>query len=97
MDYPEPGDAREEEDERLVQTRDRVLELWRGSSHVVLIGYSFGIRSTLSYDRVWLDSFVEAFRINNKATVHIVDPDAASLRGELAERIKRTVNVHAWL
>ena len=62
----------------------------------MVIGYSFGINSGLRYDQVWLDSFVEALSVNTAAAIHIVAPDANQLRGELVERLKRTVNVHAW-
>jgi hypothetical protein len=86
----------EEEGKKLAAMRERVLEVWLSASQAVVIGYSFGIRSALSYDRVWLDSFIEAFRANDSAAVHLVAPDAEFLRGEIAERLKRSVNVHAW-
>lgn len=86
----------EEEGAKLASMRDKVLKLWLGAPQVTVIGYSFGIRSALNYDRVWLDTFVEALRTNHRAAVHILAPDAVALRAQLAEQLKRTVNVHAW-
>jgi hypothetical protein len=75
--------------------RERVFELWRSAPSVIVIGYSFGLGYTIDYDGVWLDIFSEAMIRNTKAAVHILSPDASRVRAELAERIKRTVNVHA--
>jgi len=50
----------------------------------------------LDYDRVWLDTFVEAFTVNAHAPIHVLAPDAEGIRGDLSERIKRTINVNAW-
>jgi len=86
----------EEEEPKLASMRDKVLKLWLGARQVTVIGYSFGIQSSLNYDRVWLDTFVEALRTNHRAAVHVVAPDAVALRAQLAEQLKRTVNVHAW-
>lgn len=86
----------EEDGKHLAEMRDKVLKTWLEARQVVVIGYSFGIGSPSNYDRVWLDAFVEALQTNQNAAVHIVDPDAARLRGELVERLKRTVNVHAY-
>lgn len=88
-----PGD---EEGPRLADTREEVLRVWLGATQAVIIGYSFGLRSRLDYDRVWLDTFTEAFSVNAGAPVHIVSPDADELRLQLADRIKRSVNVHSW-
>jgi hypothetical protein len=61
-----------------------------------VIGYRFGLGSSLDYDRVWLDTFVEAMARNSSAAVHIVDPDAARLCGGISQRIKRSVHVYPW-
>jgi hypothetical protein len=34
-----------------------------------VIGYRFGLGSSLDYDRVWLDTFVEAMARNSSAAV----------------------------
>ena len=86
----------EEETPRLARMRERVLKTWLSTKQVVVIGYGFGVTSPLAYDRVWLDIFSEALRVNREAPVHILSPDAEWLRGELTERLKRSVNVHAW-
>jgi hypothetical protein len=59
----------------------------------VAIGYSFGLRS--DYDHVWRDVFVDCMRWN-PAPIHVVDPNADDIAGELCERIKRGLNVYAW-
>lgn len=86
----------EEEESRLRTVRERVFNLWRTAPCVTVIGYSFGLHSGLRYDQVWLDTFVAAMTVNNGAAVHILSPDAQHLREELAESLKRTINVHAW-
>lgn len=86
----------EEEGKELAEMRERVLKVWLAAPQVTAIGYSFGIHSSLNYDRIWLETFIEAFRINKKAPIHVLSPDAAGLRDELAAALKRTVNVHAW-
>jgi hypothetical protein len=86
----------EEESPHLASTREAIFEIWCHAPQVIIIGYSFGPTSSLDYDRVWLDTFAEAFRVNTQATIHLIAPNALWLRGELVERLKRTVNVHAW-
>jgi len=86
----------EEEAPRLRRVREKVLRLWESALSVTVIGYSFGLNSGLRYDQVWLDTFVEAMKLNKRAPLHILSPDAEDLRGHLVERIKRTINVHAW-
>jgi hypothetical protein len=86
----------EEEAPRLAVVRERVFELWRSAPSVTVIGYSFGLNSGLRYDQVWLDTFVEAMSLNKVAPVHILSPDSENLRGQIVERLKRTINVHAW-
>lgn len=76
--------------------RERVLALWLGSPVAIIVGYTFGRGQPIDYDRVWFDTFVEAMKRNAKASIHIIAPDASRLRGELAEALKRTINVHAW-
>ena len=86
----------EEEAPRLRFVREKVFELWRSAASVTVIGYSFGLNSGLRYDQVWLDTFVEAMTLNKAAPVHILSPDAGDLRGQLVDRLKRTINVYAW-
>jgi hypothetical protein len=86
----------EENGRRLTGMRERILECWLSARAVVVIGYRFGLGSSLDYDRVWLDTFVEAMTRNSAAAVHIVDPDAQRLCGEISERIKRWLNVYPW-
>lgn len=86
----------EEEDPEHAEMRERVFQLWLGARAVVVIGYTFGLGSTLSYDRAWLDAFVAAMRDNPNASIHIVDPEASSLRELLCEQVGRGMNVHAW-
>ena len=86
----------EEESTILASMRERVFSIWRHATAAIVIGYSFGIGSELEYDRVWLDMFVEAFRVNSEAAVHLLSPAADWLRGEMTERLQRSVNVHAW-
>jgi hypothetical protein len=86
----------EEDAPRLRTVREEVFALWRSAASIAVVGYSFGLTSGLRYDQIWLDTFVEALSINRAAPVNIISPDAPHLRGELAERLKRTVNVHAW-
>ena len=86
----------EEESTSLASMREKVFDTWRRATAAIVIGYSFGIGSDLDYDRVWLDIFTEAFRINSQAAIHLLSPAAVWLRGELTERLQRSVNVHAW-
>ena len=86
----------EENERRLARVRERVLECWLSARAVVVIGYRFGLGSILDYDRVWLDTFVEAMTRNSHAAVHILDPDAVRLCGDISERIKRQLNVFPW-
>ena len=76
--------------------RERVFQLWLGTEQAIIIGYRFGLGSDRAYDRIWLDTFVEAFRENKRATIHILDPDALGLRSQLTDLLRRAVNVHAW-
>jgi len=85
----------EEESPRLHAAREDVLRLWMSATVGVVVGYSFGLGSALRYDRVWLDTFVEAFRRNGRP-VHVLSPDATHIRGEIAELLDRTVDVYAW-
>ncbi len=86
----------EENAPKLRRVRERVFGLWHSAPTAVAIGYSFGLGYTIDYDRVWLDIFTEAMTRNRNASIHILSPDAFRIRAELTERIKRTVNVHAW-
>jgi hypothetical protein len=86
----------EEEGQALAEVRERVLATWIAAPAVVVIGYSFGLGYDLDYDRVWLDTFAEAMSRNRAAPIYIIAPDAARIRGEIVERIKREVNVHDW-
>jgi hypothetical protein len=86
----------EEEAPTLRAMRERVLELWLAAPAVIVIGYSFGMNQTISYDRIWLDIFTEAMTRNAVAPVHIVSPSAVEIRGELAGRLRREINVFAW-
>ena len=86
----------EEDSPKLAAIREKVFNLWLHASQAIIIGYSFGLGSALDYDRVWLDTFAEAFRINSRAAIHVLAPNADWLRGGMAERLNRTVNVHAW-
>lgn len=86
----------EEEAAESADVRERVFRIWRTASHFVVVGYSFGLLSGLTYDRVWLDSFVEAARVNASASIHIVDPRATELAEAIADRVERKANVFAW-
>jgi len=86
----------EEDGSKHAEMRERVFRLWREASEAVVIGDRFGLGTALDYDRVWLDTFVEAFGVNANAPIHVLDPDAERIRGELAERIKRVINLHSW-
>jgi hypothetical protein len=86
----------EEEGPALHDVRERVLNLWLAARHAIIIGYSFGLGSGLDYDKIWLDTFVEAFARNPAAPIHIVSPDADELRGELTEQLHRSLNIHSW-
>ena len=85
----------EEEAEPLSATRERILELWMSARSVVVIGYSFGLGYELAYDRVWFEAFCEAMTRNPSAEIHVLSPDAENIQGEIAERIDRSVNLHA--
>jgi hypothetical protein len=76
--------------------RERVLAMWLCAPVAIIVGYSFGRGQAIDYDRVWFDTFVEAMKRNAKASIHIIAPDTSRLRGELAEALRRTINVHAW-
>lgn len=86
----------EEERPEHAEMREQVFQFWLHAGTVVIIGYSFGLASALSYDRVWLDAFVTAMRDNRNASIHIVAPDASRLRELLCENVGRGTNVHAW-
>jgi hypothetical protein len=76
--------------------RDQVFSLWRRAPCTVVIGYRFGLGSSQDYDRVWLDTFVEAFKVNSNSPLHVIAPNAEEIRSALAERTKRTITIHAW-
>ncbi|HEV2716282.1 MAG TPA: hypothetical protein VGU64_13530, partial [Terriglobales bacterium] len=86
----------EEEGKGLAEMREKVFKIWLAAPQVTVIGYSFGVHSSLSYDRIWLDAFVEAFRANSTASIHVLSPDATELRDELASRVGRIVNIYEW-
>lgn len=86
----------EEEGPKLAKMREWVFDRWRKARQIVVIGYRFGLGSDLAYDRVWLDSFVEALTVNSGAAIHIIDPAADWIRGEVVERLGRGINVHSW-
>lgn len=86
----------EEERPEYAEMRERVFQLWLRAGTIVIIGYSFGLGSTLSYDRIWLNAFVTAMRDNLDAPIHIIAPDASILRDHLCELMHREINVHAW-
>lgn len=86
----------EEEAPVLRTVRERVLKLWLVAPAIIIIGYSFGMSQTARYDRIWLDIFIEAMTSNKIAPVHIISPSAAEIRGELAGRLRREINVFAW-
>jgi hypothetical protein len=75
---------------------ERVFRVWLSASDVVIVGYSFGVGSSLGYDRVWLDAFIEAMRDRPRTTIHVVSPDPNALREHICECIGRGVNVHSW-
>lgn len=86
----------EETSPDLSAVREEVLHLWMNAHSIIVVGYSFGLASHVSYDEVWLDSFAEACSRNGEAAVHIFSPDATMLRETLCDRIRRSVNVFAW-
>lgn len=86
----------EEVSSRLEPVRQQVLDQWLNAPSVVVIGYRFGRGGTVEYDRIWWEIFVEAMRRNQGAPIHIVSPDASDLRGELADALGRSINVHGW-
>jgi hypothetical protein len=86
----------EETDPALCAAREKVLQLWMAAPSLIVVGYSFGLASHVSYDEVWLDSFVEACSRNSEAPVHILSPDAHMLRRALCDRIQREINIFAW-
>jgi hypothetical protein len=86
----------EEEAPALTAMRKQVLGLWLATPAIIIIGYSFGINQTISYDRIWLDIFPEAMTHNAGAPVHIVSPSAEEIRGELTGRLRRAIYIFAW-
>jgi hypothetical protein len=86
----------EEESAAMSKMRERVLSLWLASPIAIVVGYSLGLASSIQYDRVWLDTFVEAFSGNPEAPVHIISPDAGAIVEQLRERMHRSTNVFAW-
>ena len=85
----------EEAGDQIMSVRNKVSNLWRRSSSVVLIGYSFGIDTLLDYDRIWRDLFADALRLN-PVPIHIISPDAEHMREALSELISRSTDVVAW-
>lgn len=86
----------EENGPELHSVRAHVFALWLGAPVAIIVGYSFGRGQAIDYDRVWFETFVEAMKQNTKASIHIIAPDTSSLRSELSEALKRTINIHAW-
>jgi hypothetical protein len=84
-----------EESPELHSMRERVLSLWLEAPVCIVVGYSFGLGSRLAYDRVWLDTFVEAFQ-RNRVPIHFIGPDAASIREQVADRVKRQIGLYCW-
>jgi hypothetical protein len=84
-----------EEAPDLRRIRESVLGVWLEAPVCVVVGYSFGLGSRLAYDRVWLDTFVEAFQ-RNGVSLHFIGPDATSIREQIADRVKRSVDLHSW-
>lgn len=82
-----------EEEARAEDILPAACVAWRSCSLVVAIGYSFGLRG--AYDQLWRDWFVDCMRWN-PVPIHVVDPAADVITGELCERIKRRLNVYAW-
>jgi hypothetical protein len=86
----------EEDSPALSEIRERVLQLWLASPVAIVVGYSFGLASNIQYDRVWLDTFIEAFSRNREAPIHVISPDADELLGNIRERMHRGINMFAW-
>lgn len=85
-----------EEDSRATQSvRDQVAAEWLACEAVLIVGYSFGIGSTLDYDRVWRELFVDAMR-RNPVPIHVLTPDASVLCGALSEEVERSLNIFPW-
>jgi len=59
---------------------------------VVAIGFSFGIAG---YDRAWQEIFIDAMK-RNRVPVHIIMPQAQEVRGQMAERLRREIDLFAW-
>ena len=86
----------EETSSCLSTMRERVFNLWLDATSVVVVGYSFGIGSGLDYDAVWRETFAEAMRVNRRAPIHIIGPNAVDLRERLVDMIERPLTIHAW-
>jgi hypothetical protein len=83
----------EEEHPSMYPVLEKIHEVWRTCSSVVVIGFGLGLNGI--YDRVWRDVFVDAISIN-RVPVSIVSPNATEIAGELAELLRRAMNVFAW-
>lgn len=77
------------------ELRRKVHTWWRCAGTIVIVGYSFGLGSTLNYDAIWLEEFVDAIGTGG-TPIHIVDPRATTIRNELSERLGRAINVFSW-
>jgi hypothetical protein len=86
----------EEESAAMTMMREKVLHLWLTSPIAIVVGYSFGLASGIQYDRVWLDTFVEAFSRNPDAPIHIISPDAVAIVEQLRDRMHRRINMFSW-
>lgn len=86
----------EEEGQALSQMREAVLHLWMNAPIIVVIGYSFGLASDIDYDRVWLDTLVEACSRNRPAPIHVIAPDADRLVARVSDLLDRRIDIFAW-